>query len=232
MTDAERIELARLRQIEADEQKTPNDLLAEQAWNAIRKPVDNEFVNLPMEIRHKLIDLTEKALAGKQEQEGDYAPEGFFQQVRDLSGETFAEPLIVEDVEAAEVVDEVPAEPPTFGEKVKDFFSDPFGTSPKPFDGNERRVGVAERRVEDLTPEAEKRSGLVDRRDANVSQAQAPPKELKGPLPEDFPGRAALADADVNTYHQLRKRIEAGTLTLIPHVGPALAAKIEARLSE
>jgi hypothetical protein len=44
-----------------------------------------------------------------------------------------------------------------------------------------------------------------------------------GPLPDDFPGRAALAEAKINTYAQLRA---AGDPTTIPGIGEATAEKI------
>ena len=49
------------------------------------------------------------------------------------------------------------------------------------------------------------------------------PAELKGKLPEDFPGHAALAEAGINTYGQLRK---VSDLTAIAGIGEATAAKI------
>lgn len=80
MTDAERAELSRLRDLEIDDQLS----IAGKAWNAIRKPDDNDWINLPFEMRHKLSHLAEKALAGRTEAEGDYAPAGFFAKVREL----------------------------------------------------------------------------------------------------------------------------------------------------
>lgn len=49
------------------------------------------------------------------------------------------------------------------------------------------------------------------------------PEALKGKLPEDFPGHAALADAGINTYGQLAKVED---VTTIPGIGEATAAKI------
>mgnify|MGYP003577716263 CR=1 FL=1 len=54
------------------------------------------------------------------------------------------------------------------------------------------------------------------------------PEELKGKLPEDFPGHAALSEAGINTFAQLRK---AGDVTEISGIGPATAAKIAERLA-
>lgn len=63
-------------------------------------------------------------------------------------------------------------------------------------------------------------------------------EELKGKLPADFPGHAALADADppINTYGQLRKAIARGTLEKpwyadIANIADKTAEKIEERLA-
>lgn len=54
--------------------------------------------------------------------------------------------------------------------------------------------------------------------------------ELKGKLPSDFPGHAALAKAGINTYGQLAKVQD---LTTIPGIAEPTAAKIaEARKGE
>jgi len=54
--------------------------------------------------------------------------------------------------------------------------------------------------------------------------------ELRGQLPEDFPGKAALAEAGINTYGQLRKYT--GDFTDIAGIGPATAEKIKDAISE
>jgi hypothetical protein len=54
--------------------------------------------------------------------------------------------------------------------------------------------------------------------------------DLRGQLPEDFPGKAALAEAGINTYGQLRKYT--GDLTEISGIGPATAEKIKDAISE
>jgi hypothetical protein len=81
MTDADRAELSRLRELETDDQLP----IAGKAWNAIKNPDDNDWLHLPVEIRGKLSHLAEKALAGRAEKEGDYSPEGFFAKVREFS---------------------------------------------------------------------------------------------------------------------------------------------------
>ncbi|HKS27824.1 MAG TPA: hypothetical protein VJS44_08395 [Pyrinomonadaceae bacterium] len=57
-------------------------------------------------------------------------------------------------------------------------------------------------------------------------------KSLRGKLPEDFPGQAALEAEGVGTYAQARKRVKDGTLTDIPGIGDATAAKIAEALGE
>lgn len=83
MTDAERAEFLRLAKL-AEDEATP---LAGKAWNDIRKPDDATWINLPLEIKHKLRHLAEKYVGGRTEAEGDYAPEGFFAKVQQLAPE-------------------------------------------------------------------------------------------------------------------------------------------------
>ena len=52
---------------------------------------------------------------------------------------------------------------------------------------------------------------------------------MRGPLPEDFPGHAALLDVGITTYAQVRK---AGDLTEIAGIGNATAAKIADELAK
>lgn len=54
-------------------------------------------------------------------------------------------------------------------------------------------------------------------------------KPLRGKLPEDFPGHAALEAAGITTYTQLRN---AGDVTEIDGIGPATAEKIGEALAE
>jgi hypothetical protein len=51
--------------------------------------------------------------------------------------------------------------------------------------------------------------------------------ELKGPLPDDFPGRAALADEGITSYGKLRR---VSDVTAIPGIGASTAEKIKAAL--
>lgn len=92
-----------------------------------------------------------------------------------------------------------------------------------------------------------KRSGVVDDDfDRKVAELLKPPKAKaaavvlpiepqksetpkQGKLPEDFPALAALEDAKITTYAQLRKVKD---LTSIPGVGPATAEKIAEALGE
>lgn len=56
--------------------------------------------------------------------------------------------------------------------------------------------------------------------------------EQKGPLPEDFPGRHALAGAGINTFAQVRKaRDSKEGLTGLTGVGDATAKAIEEALN-
>lgn len=56
------------------------------------------------------------------------------------------------------------------------------------------------------------------------------PKALRGKLPEDFPGAAALEAAGVTTYAGVRKQLE--SLEDIDGVGPATAEKIRDAMNE
>lgn len=53
--------------------------------------------------------------------------------------------------------------------------------------------------------------------------------DLKGPLPDDFPGRAALADAGITSYGKLRR---VDDLTSIAGIGDVTAGEIKAALGE
>jgi hypothetical protein len=61
--------------------------------------------------------------------------------------------------------------------------------------------------------------------EAEEAEPEAPAK-LRGHLPDDFPYYSFLEAGDVKTYAQLRKRIEAGTLTDIKGIGDERAAEI------
>jgi hypothetical protein len=54
--------------------------------------------------------------------------------------------------------------------------------------------------------------------------------ELKGPLPEGFPGLVALNEAGIHTYHQVRKQRDGEGLTAVEGIGDATAEKIEEAL--
>lgn len=68
----------------------------------------------------------------------------------------------------------------------------------------------------------------ADSPDTSTDPANEPPK-LKGQLPDDFPGRAKLADAGINTYAQARKAEEG--LEQIEGIGPQTATQIRAALA-
>ncbi len=54
------------------------------------------------------------------------------------------------------------------------------------------------------------------------------PTELKGPLPDSFPGRTALEAADINTYAQVRKQqASAEGLKGVTGIGDVTAEEIE-----
>jgi hypothetical protein len=57
-------------------------------------------------------------------------------------------------------------------------------------------------------------------------------KTLKGKLPEDFPGRAALEAGGVTTYAQVRKLRDGDGLTSVAGVGDATASQIEEAIKE
>lgn len=158
MTNEERAELDRLRQLELSESLP----IAGKAWNAIKKSDDNGWINLPVSLKGKLIHLATKALAGRPEAEGDYAPEGFFAKVLEL-GVAFGaissgHPVVIMD---------------------QFVFGDGDGSAPElesmglgPVRSIERRVGLPSRRVNDTHlnlenfPDSERRVGLLDRRGA------------------------------------------------------------------
>ncbi len=54
----------------------------------------------------------------------------------------------------------------------------------------------------------------------------------QGKLPEDFPGRVALGEANINTFAQARKQRDSKDgLTGVPGIGAATATKIEEALA-
>lgn len=66
---------------EDEERREHNAMMAAhcaaKAWSVIKPAGDPDWNALPMEIRHKLLGLADRYLAGYSEKEGDYAPAGF-----------------------------------------------------------------------------------------------------------------------------------------------------------
>lgn len=79
------------------------------------------------------------------------------------------------------------------------------------------------RQVVGLFPKAEPPAEV-----APVEDEPAKPKQ--GNLPDDFPGRAALADAGINTFAQVRKQRDGEGLTAVAGIGEATARKIDEAL--
>lgn len=80
----------------------------------------------------------------------------------------------------------------------------------------------------DATPEVESR----DRGD-RPEPAAVDPSTLRGALPDDFPGHAALEEADLDTYGRVRHFVHNnGDLTSIAGIGEATANKILVAIGE
>jgi hypothetical protein len=62
------------------------------------------------------------------------------------------------------------------------------------------------------------------------TEEQPTTPQLRGKLPDDFPGHAALEAEGITTYAKVRKRL--ADLTDIPGIGDATAEKISAAMSE
>ena len=60
-----------------------------------------------------------------------------------------------------------------------------------------------------------------------IEEPVAESAELKGRLPDNFPGHAALSEAGIHTYHQLRKQQAGEGLTAVPGIGDVTAEHIE-----
>lgn len=65
----------------------------------------------------------------------------------------------------------------------------------------------------------------------DLTDPHAPPAQPEGTLSADFPGRAALSNAGINTYDRLRKVIAKGKLDDVPGIGPETIKAIEAALA-
>lgn len=75
-------------------------------------------------------------------------------------------------------------------------------------------------------------SATLSSEEAAEGAAEAKGTTLKGKLPSDFPGRAALESAGVTTYAQVRKTRDGDGLTSVPGIGAATAAQIEEAIAE
>lgn len=250
MTNEERAELDRLRQLERDEALP----IAGRAWNAIKKADDNEWIDLPVDMKGKLTHLAEKALGGQSEQEGDYAPVGFFAKVRELRSNGIELDARVGAFDREASQSDRNRRVGLSSRRVNEAH-----LNLEHFPGSDRRVGSLDRRISQslasfdtplqLIPGdgVEARPGrrpdpdgalgtiTVDHAEksatVNINSEDNPPA-LKGPLPDDFPGHDVLHDAGINTYGQLFKQRDSDEgLIGVPKVGPALVSKIQERLA-
>lgn len=80
--------------------------------------------------------------------------------------------------------------------------------------------------VPDTTPEkpVENKPDVAPEVEPEKAEEPEIPDDLKGKLPADLPGHAALAEAGINTYNQLRKALADDVK--IPGIGDATRAKI------
>lgn len=67
-------------------------------------------------------------------------------------------------------------------------------------------------------------------RDGGDASLEGEGDAKRGKLPEDFPGRAALEEADLGTYAKVRKAKERDELKDVAGIGPATIERIEAEL--
>lgn len=65
---------------------------------------------------------------------------------------------------------------------------------------------------------------------AAIATEESDAKPLRGPLPADFPGHAALASAGLTTYAKVRKSLD--TLEELDGIGTVTAEKIREAISE
>lgn len=232
MTDAERAELGRLRQLEVAEHASSLAGIAEQAWAAVRKPGDGMWVGLPMEIKYKLEHLAEKYAAGRAEAEGDYAPEGFYEAVRSQ--------VVFSPRGTPEVVRATTPRRDAFGRKENredvtverrvaktdrrarypkadaDFMA-AINTRPNILQGADVSVG-------DPIVDLDSRSPMEPR---GLSHSEDIPEQPNPPVDEDPPN--VLAPTQGPLYAKLRKSLSRGDH--IDGIGPATAEKIQERLA-
>lgn len=87
-------------------------------------------------------------------------------------------------------------------------------------------AGEADKRRAEQIAEGDEDQVADDQQDDQARQTESESKPKRGALPEDFPYRSFLEAGGVTTHAQLRKRIDAGTLTEIANIGDERAVKI------
>ena len=188
--------------------------LAAAAWEAVRNIDDAPWNVLPISIKGKLSDLAGKYRDGAKVAEGDYPPEGFAEKVAELAGGE----LISTDAPDEIASDVAVGDPIVFLESGREMMPSGLDHAAEHEDTN---IPEPEPEVtEDPSPTTE--------------DVASPDKEPpKGKLPADFPSRDLLHAAGINTYGQLFKQRDSDEgLQGVDGIGPALAEKIEERLSE
>lgn len=79
------------------------------------------------------------------------------------------------------------------------------------------------------TTEPELRPKAASEGEAAAEEEAEASSELKGKLPEDFPGHAALEAEGITTYAKVRKQLD--SITEVPGIGDATAEKIREAMS-